>query len=240
MNTLPTGNQVSLLGHFDVPVILELARFWGVGYQSSRRHLCQEDRRQFVQVCRDYLLKSFDVRIRAVQDRVMAPRQRENLGSPEVALARQRAENDLSDLKRIRRERMARLDRLDYEQARGWECERVGHLKIGFDFRSHGPAHPQTGYRGPVKGIRRIEVKGRKKGATIRLTVNEWYRAVQLCDRYWLYVVLNPLNNPDPTPICIQNPVKRLDHAKKEIVAARCFDVPADAIEAAARTNRLL
>jgi len=31
-------------------------------------------------------------------------------------------------------------------------------LKIGFDIRSIGPADPQTGYRDPVSGIRRIEV----------------------------------------------------------------------------------
>jgi hypothetical protein len=88
--------------------------------------------------------------------------------------------------------------------------------------------------RDPVKGIRRIEINGGRKGATIRLMVNEWYRAVQLGDSYWLYVVWNPLNNPDPTPLCIQNPAKHLDHAKKEVVAARYFDVPADAIEQAA------
>ena len=210
-------------------------------YQSERRQLCQEERLHFVQVCRDYLQKSFDARIRAAQDRVMALRQREQLGATEVAIARQRAENDLTDLKRIRQERMAGLDRLAiartgpvrhiatalvipaagtgatadftdelepelnreselaaedvvvaYEKSRGWECERVGHLKIGFDIRSQGPADPRTGYRDPVKGIRRIEVKGRKKGATIRLTVNEWYRAVQLGDSYWLYVGLEP------------------------------------------------
>ncbi|MHC1763625.1 MAG: helicase-related protein [Verrucomicrobiia bacterium] len=252
-------------------------------YQSERRQLCQEERLHFVQVCRDYLQKSFDARIRAAQDRVMALRQREQLGATEVAIARQRAENDLTDLKRTRQERMAGLDRLAiartgpvrhiatalvvpatetgapadftdelepelnrkselaaedvvvaFEKSRGWECERVGHLKIGFDIRSHGPADPQTGYRDPVKAIRRIEVKGRKKGATIRLTVNEWYRAVQLGDSYWLYVVWNPLNNPDSTPLVIQNPAKHLDHAKKEVVAARYFDVPADAIAEAA------
>ncbi len=66
-----------------------------------------------------------------------------------------------------------------YETARGWECERVGHLKIGFDVRSLGPADPQTGYRDPVEGIRRIEVKGRTRGFSIRLTTNEWYKAAQ-------------------------------------------------------------
>jgi hypothetical protein len=207
-------------------------------------------------------------------------------GSPEVALARQRAENDLTDIGRSQKERMAGLDRLAiarhgpvrhiatvvvvpasdapksavadlldeldpevtrqselaaenvviaYEKARGWETERVGHLKIGFDVRSLGPADTQTGYRDPVHGIRRIEVKGRGRGKHIRLTTNEWYKAVQLGDTFWLYVVWNPLNKPDAEPIRIQNPAKYLDHAKKEVVAARFFDIPAAAIEAAAR-----
>jgi hypothetical protein len=85
-----------------------------------------------------------------------------------------------------------------------------------------------------VTGIRRIEVKGRGRGKHIRLTINEWYKAVQLGDTYWLYVVWNPLNQPDATPLIIQNPAKHLDHAKKEIVAARYFDIPAAAIESAA------
>ena len=89
-----------------------------------------------------------------------------------------------------------------YEKVRGWETERVGHLKIGFDIRSLGPVHPETGFRDPVEGVRRIEVKGRSKGKHIRLTTNEWYKAVQLGDTYWLYVIWNPLDNPDPTPAC--------------------------------------
>jgi hypothetical protein len=50
-----------------------------------------------------------------------------------------------------------------------------------------------------------------------------------LGDSYWLYVVWNPLENPDPEPLKIRNPVKHLDHAKREVV--RYFDIPADAIE---------
>ena len=121
-----------------------------------------------------------------------------------------------------------------YETARGWETERVGHLKIGFDIRSLGPADAQTGYRDPMHGIRRIEVKGRRRGKHIRLTTNEWYKAVQLGDTFWLYVVWNPLDKPDATPLIIQNPAKHLDHAKKEVVAARYFDIPAAAVEQAA------
>jgi uncharacterized protein DUF3883 len=238
-----------------------------------------------VEVCRDYLEKSFQARLRAAQDRVMALRARE-AESPEVAIARQRAENDYIDIQRAHKERMAGLDRLAvarhgplrhiatalvvpvtdapksaltdlleeldpelkrrceraaediviaYENHRGWETERVGHQKIGFDVRSVGPADPQTGYRDPVRGIRRIEVKGRQRAQPIRLTVKEWYNAVQLGDTYWLYVVWNPLDNPDPQPLIIQNPAEHLDHAKREIFAARFFDIPAAAIENAAR-----
>jgi hypothetical protein len=254
-------------------------------YQMDTRTRCQEERQHFIKVCRDYLSRSFDARVRAAQDRVMSLRAREAM-SPEVSLARQRAENDLADLERTRKERMEGLERLKlarhgpvrhvataivmppgadavaelaeeldpeirrrseiaaedivvaYEEGRGWECERVGHLKIGFDVRSLGPADSQTGYRDPVTGLRRIEVKGRTRGQPIRLTTNEWYKAAQLGDTYWLYVVWNPLDNPSREPLRIQNPVKYLDHAKREVVAARYYDIPAEAIQAAASMEK--
>jgi hypothetical protein len=256
--------------------------------QMERRAACQEERKHYAQVCRDYLEKSFDARTRAAQDRVFVLRARE-ANSPEVGLARQRSEQDLADLQRTRQDRLAGLDRLTiarhgpvrhistalvlpstmsaaaqinalledidpeirrrselaaedvvlaFEHARKWECEKVGHLKIGFDIRSLGPANPQTGYRDPVHGVRRIEVKGRKRGQVIRLTTNEWYKAQQLGDSYWLYVIWDPLNNPDPNPLIIQNPAKHLDHAKREVIAARYFDLPADAIEIVAKSQR--
>ncbi len=256
--------------------------------QMERRTTCQEERRRYADVCRDYLQRSFDARVRAAQDRVMALRMRE-AGSPEVGLARQAAERELADLGRNRAERLAGLDRLviarhgpvrhvataivlppsadsaaaqiaalveevdpelrrrvelaaedvviAYEASRSCECERVGHLKIGFDIRSLAPADPQTGYRDPVTGVRRIEVKGRMRGEAVRLTTNEWYKATQLGDTYWLYVVWDPLNNPHPVPLMVQNPAKHLDHAKKEIVAARYYDLPAQAIEAVAKAQ---
>jgi hypothetical protein len=255
-------------------------------YQTEARQRCLEERRRFVSVCRDYLDRSFDARIRAAQDRVMKLRTRES-SQPEIALARQRAENELADLVRTQKERLSGLDRLilvrpgpvhhvatalvlpprsdtpagpgqapedvdtdlrrrsekaaedmavAFETSRGWECQRVGHLKIGFDIRSLGPADPQTGYRDPVQGIRRIEVKGRSRGFSIRLTTNEWYKAAQLGDSYWLYVVWDPLG-PSPELVTIRNPAARLDHAKREVIAARFFDIPADAILAAARES---
>jgi hypothetical protein len=203
--------------------------------------------------------------------------------APEMAIARQRAENDLADLQRTRAERLAGLDRLmivkhgplrhvasalvlpagtaevpstfskapedldpvlkrrcekaaedkvvAFESGRGWHCERVGHLKIGFDVRSLVPADAQTGYRDPVEGIRRIEAKGRTRGQPVRLTTNEWYKAQQLGESYWLYVVWDPLGKHDPEPLRIRNPAKHLDHAKREVVAQRFFDIPANAIE---------
>ncbi len=259
--------------------------------QTERRQHCQEERQRFIKVCREYLAKSFQARQRAAQDRVMALRQREQLGASEVALARQRAENELHDLDRSHKERLASLDRLSiarhgpvrhlasaivvptaeagelpaavpttwdeldpatkrkielaaeevvitHETGRGWECTRVGHEKIGFDIRSQGPADPQTGYRDPVTGIRRIEVKGRKRGQPIRLTWNEWNKAQQLGDSYWLYVIWNPLENPEPIPLMIQNPAKHLEHAAKPVVAARYYDIPASAVEGAAEKQK--
>lgn len=120
-----------------------------------------------------------------------------------------------------------------FENLRGRECERVGHQKIGFDIRSLATPEPETGYRDPVRGIRRIEVKGRKCGQPICLTPNEWFKAVQLGDTYWLYVVWDPLDNPDTEPVRFQNPAKALDYAKREVVTARVFEIPAEAINSA-------
>jgi len=284
-SVVPADSLLDLPAHPSPPAEVEppdstpACDFLKSTYQMEVRARCQKDRQHFVQVCRDYLLRSFDARIRATQDRVMKLRAREG-AAPEVALARQRAENDLVDLQRTRKERMEGLERLKlarhgpvrhvatalvlppgaevapllaeeldpeirrrsekaaedivvaYEEARGWQCERVGHLKIGFDIRSLGPADPQTGYRDPVTGIRRIEVKGRQRGQPIRLTTNEWYKAAQLGDSYWLYVVWDPLSD-SPDLVTIQNPAAKLDHAKREVVATRFFEIPADAVQAA-------
>jgi hypothetical protein len=176
----------------------EASDFLKSTHQMEVRERCQQERRHFVGVCREYLERSFDARIRAAQDRVMGLRSRE-AAAPEISFARQRAENDLSDLKRTRDERLAGLERLAlarhgpvrhvasalvlpvgasaeaglaafaddldpevrrrselaaedvviaFETARGWECERVGHLKIGFDVRSLGSPHNERVVQG--------------------------------------------------------------------------------------------
>ncbi|OGP57594.1 MAG: hypothetical protein A2V67_09210 [Deltaproteobacteria bacterium RBG_13_61_14] len=103
--------------------------------------------------------------------------------------------------------------------------QRVGHLKLGFDIRAHRVIDSATG----EIEVRRIEVKGRSKCLPIRLTVNEWFKAQQLAHTYWLAVVWDPLTDNSEL-ITIQNPAEKLDHAKKEIVAARFFEIPAEAV----------
>jgi len=107
--------------------------------------------------------------------------------------------------------------------------ERVGHLKIGFDIRAHRIADEATG----EVHVKRIEVKGRMRGQPVRLTTNEWYKAQQLAETYWLYVVWDPLGD-SPELVCIRNPAIKLDHAKREIVAARFYEIPAEAVQKAA------
>jgi hypothetical protein len=41
--------------------------------------------------------------------------------------------------------------------------------------------------------VKRVEVKGRVRGQPVRLTTNEWYKAQQLAETYWLYVAWDPL-----------------------------------------------
>jgi len=107
--------------------------------------------------------------------------------------------------------------------------ERVGHLKLGFDIRAHRIMDEATG----ELHVRRIEVKGRMRGQPVRLTTNEWYKAQQMADTYWLYVVWDPLGDT-PELVAIHNPAAKLDHAKREIVAARFYEIAADAVKRAA------
>lgn len=262
------------LSHIDTIDSQKAADFLKSTYQLECRERCQVERGHYAQVCRDYLVKSFEARIRAAEDRVMALRARE-IESPEVALARQRAEQDYAELERAKKERLSGLDRLTiartgpirhiataivltpessdekqlrelvrgtdpllnrqselaaeekviaFETEQGWTCERVGHMKIGFDIRSISVPDSATGQY----HVRRIEVKGRERGQPIRLTTNEWYKATQLAETYWLYIVWDPLGK-NPELIRIQNPAAVLDHAKKEIV--RFFEIQAEAIE---------
>jgi SNF2 family DNA or RNA helicase len=70
----------------------------------------------------------------------------------------------------------------------------------GFDIRSSD----ENG------NVRLIEVKGRSLVGSVSLSYNEWFKAKDLGDDYYLYVVWNTANNPEKTPKIIQNPTNVL------------------------------
>ncbi|WP_416675778.1 helicase-related protein [Egbenema bharatensis] len=117
---------------------------------------------------------------------------------------------------------------MDYERQRGWEPEDVSQNQdgSGFDIRSVGPIDPETG----VAPVRRIEVKGRAQvNQEISLTSNEWRKAQQLGDSYWLYVVWG-CKTSNPKLLKIENPAKVLVGDAKEIRQVTRYLVPAEAI----------
>jgi superfamily II DNA or RNA helicase/polyhydroxyalkanoate synthesis regulator phasin len=250
-------------------------------YQLECRAQCQKERRHFAQVCREYLERSFDVRIKRAQERAMHLAA-EASTKPEYKLTADEARKYVDELQRARQERLGGLERLGIARtgpvkhvgtaiilapdadtqaqladladeldpnvrrqseiaaedrviealvAEGFpddRIERVGHLKLGFDIRAHRIFDEATG----EVFVKRIEVKGRLRGQPVRLTTNEWYKAQQLAETYWLYVVWDPLGD-SPELVRIHNPVVKLDHAKREIVAARFYEIPAEAIHEA-------
>ncbi len=254
-------------------------------YQLDCRARCQEERQRFARICREYLERSFDARIKRAQERAMLLAA-EATTKPEYKLSADEARKYVEELQRQREERLSGLGRLEIARtgpvrhvataivlAAGADTvaqladladeldpnvrkqselaaedlvvaalkeegfpedriERVGHLKLGFDVRAHRIADEATG----EVLVKRIEVKGRVRGQPVRLTTNEWYKAQQLAETYWLYVVWDPLG-PAPELARIQNPAVRLDHAKREIVAARFFEIPAEAIAVAAQSG---
>ena len=118
---------------------------------------------------------------------------------------------------------------MDYERQRGWQPEDVSQKRdgSGFDIRSVGAINPET----EIPEVRRIEVKGRAQlNQDVSLTVNEWRKAQQLGDSYWLYVVWG-CNTAIPKLLTIQNPAKKLIGDAKEIKQVTRYLVGADALE---------
>ena len=116
---------------------------------------------------------------------------------------------------------------MEFESKRGWSPEDVSNQKIGFDIRSLSPPDPLTGKR----EVRRIEVKGRNRGEPIRLTENEWRKAKQLKDTYWLYIVWNP-TGPDAELLPpIQDPAEKFGNLIKEIKVINHYEISIQAIE---------
>lgn len=89
----------------------------------------------------------------------------------------------------------ANIEAIAVRVARNYEVERYSaqvidvsapHLAKGYDLESHRA-------NGEVVGI---EVKGRADRGQIQLTENEWPTAINVRDRYWLYVVVDCAQNP--------------------------------------------
>lgn len=118
---------------------------------------------------------------------------------------------------------------MQYERDRGWTPEDITplHDSSGFDIRSIGPADPETG----ISSVRRIEVKGRAQdNREVSLTPNEWRKAQQLGDSYWLYVVWG-CKTAEPKLLRIQNPAKALVGEVKEIQQVTRYLVAASSIQ---------
>lgn len=120
---------------------------------------------------------------------------------------------------------------MDYERRRGWEPFDISDERgQGFDIRSLGPADPATSHR----PVRRIEVKGRARGQPVHLGTNQWLKARQLRETYWLYVVWDPLEaGAETEPVRVSDSAYRLEHAAREVRILSGYDIPADAIERA-------
>jgi len=99
-----------------------------------------------------------------------------------------------------------------YERARGWSVEDVHELNLGYDLRSTGPDG----------AVRYIEVKGRAGVGAVELSENEWLKAEQLGDEYWLYIVTDALTAPEL--YLLQNPRARLE--PEAMVARVRYQVP--------------
>ena len=87
----------------------------------------------------------------------------------------------------------------------------------GFDLLSRHPAFGATSVKSTVFEERAIEVKGRAAIGDIELTENEWSRACNLRDRYWLYVVFD-CGAPTPRLFRVQNPFYTLIATSKGAV----------------------
>lgn len=99
-------------------------------------------------------------------------------------------------------ERIGMEEATRYEEEQGNTVEDVSAENLGFDLRSTTPDGT----------IRCIEVKARAARAPIVLTWNEWHKARQLKDAYYLYVVFNAATEPELHRI--QNPALRLPNVR--------------------------
>ena len=114
---------------------------------------------------------------------------------------------------RLEIERIGMEHATRHEEAQGCVVEDVSAKNLGFDLRS----------KTPDGKVRCIEVKARSDHAPVVLTSNEWFRAKQLKDDYFLYVVLNAATT-QPESYILQNPASQIS-AVRQITEVR-YQVP--------------
>ena len=110
-------------------------------------------------------------------------------------------------------ERIGMESATHHEEKQGHVVEDISAENLGFDLRS----------KTPDGKVRCIEVKARADRAPIVLTSNEWFRAKQLKDDYFLYVVLNAATT-QPESYILQNPANQIS-AVRQITEVR-YQVP--------------
>ena len=113
---------------------------------------------------------------------------------------------------RLEIERIGMEHATRHEEAQGCVVADVSAKNLGFDLRS----------KTPNGKVRCIEVKARAERAPVVLTSNEWFRAKQLKDDYFLYIVLNAATQPES--YIIQNPAEEVD-AIRQVTEVR-YQIP--------------
>ncbi|NPV88404.1 DUF3883 domain-containing protein [Coprothermobacteraceae bacterium] len=102
---------------------------------------------------------------------------------------------------------------MEYERTKGRQPEDVSSQNLGYDIRSKGNGE-----------VRYIEVKARAKTGEIVLTPNEWFKAQDLRESYWLYIVENAAENP--VLRIINDPANKL--AAEPVINIVRFKVPVE------------
>jgi len=164
------------------------------------------------QMRKDELIEKREKRLEEVKsDHYLSRRTPEVIG---VAAVLPQVEKEVSDGMRSSEEieRIAMDVAIAYERQEGRQPEDVSDENLGFDVRSHGPGGE----------IRRIEVKGRAGEGAVRLSPNEWLKAQQLGETFWLYIVVNCAG--EPRLWVMQDPASRLEPEEEIRVTSYLVD----------------
>ncbi|MDH7601635.1 MAG: helicase-related protein [Armatimonadota bacterium] len=108
-------------------------------YQLKRSNQCREDRKRYAQICRDYLQKSFEVRIARAQEKAMVLRGKA-IEDSSYRLAADEAHRWVEELQRQREERLNNLHRLEIARP-----GQLRHIASAIVMPSHGdlPGTPE-------------------------------------------------------------------------------------------------